>query len=699
MIRFSFGVAAAIAAWLPAAAWAQVPPAQPEFRLERPVVANGPGPRRLAIDVPLLAGGKPFQVAPAPPGPATGESAALAPGGLADLRLFDAAGREVSYLLVPNPPSAPVWKAAVVLPIAAVDGPTAKSSGFEADLGEVYPVDRFRLDGLSPPYLKRVRLEGSGDRTRWTSLVGEGTVFDLPNEGLRQTELLFRPGSFRYLRLTWDDTNSGRMALPPTAVARQVRTTAERTSLTTALVFERRPSEPGRSRFRVRLPGSRLPIVALALDVGGLHVLREASVFEPRLSGTEAVPTLLGRSTLRRVEQGALTAASLRVPISPPLEPQLDLVVEDGSNPPLDLRAVTAIFAELPWIYFESDGGTITARYGSPALAVPSYDLEAVRTSLRIDSVSDAAWGEAPARTAQTETNRAALPLPIVGSSLDSSLFRYLRAISPGDGGLVALPFDAAVLAHSAGAPAAFADVRVMDTAGRQIPYLVERASEPLSLDLALERLSVPPEALQLNRSTLSVYRVKWPFERLPSPRLVLTTSARVFERKITVGVEREPDGRRRDRWVESVATADWVHPDPDTQAPALILPLQSIDAKEVLVIVQEGDNSPLPLASAQLLLPAYRLRLFRQRDAALRLAYGHDVLSSPQYDLALLAPQVLGVAATEVALGPELETSAGSTPAALLSPQLFWGALIIAVAVLLVLIARLMRKENVGSA
>ncbi len=116
-----------------------------------------------------------------------------------------------------------------------------------------------------------------------------------------------------------------------------------------------------------------------------------------------------------------------------------------------------------------------------------------------------------------------------------------------------------------------------------------------------------------------------------------------------------------------------------------------------MLVTVDEGDNSPLPITSARLLLPAYRLRLFRERDAALRLAYGRDDLSPPQYDLALLAPQLMGAAATEVVPGAE-PASAPSAATMLMSPQLFWGVLIVAVLVLVTLVVRLVRKSDVQS-
>lgn len=655
---------------------AQQSPAPGEFRFERRIRTGGTGARRLAVDVPLLAGTRSIRMA-------SGDAR------LPDLRLFDRDGRELQYVLVSNPPADPVWALASTLAVAPVESQTQKTSGFEADLGEALMVDRLRLDDIRSPFLKRLRVEGSGDRSRWTLLVDEGTVFDLPDERLRQTELSFAPGSYRYLRVTWDDTRSGRIPQPRRVAARRVPTAIAPPPLTASLPFERRAGEPGRSRFRVRLPAVRLPIVALDLDVSGSRVLRDATVFEGRLSGTEVVPTRLGGATLKRIEQGDAAATALRVPIDQPLESQLDLVIDDGNNPPIDLRAVTAVFAEQPWIYFESTGDEAVARYGHPSLKAPRYDLEAARQTLKINETPDAAWEEPQART--STSNVPPPPLPTVGSSLDVSQFRHVRPIPPGDAGLVMLALDAATLAHSRGTQ--FPDVRIVDAGGRQVPYLVEHASEPLSLDLSIVKSSSRPPALPVDRRA-SVYRLTWPFEHLPMPRLVLTTSARVFTRPISIAVEREPNRTMRDPWLEMLASASWTHAEQDLPAPPLTLALGTVSAKEILVIVDDGDNSPLPLTSARLLLPSYRLRLFREKDAVLRLAYGRDDLSPPKYDLALLSPQLLGVAATEIVPGPE-PTASATASTALVSPRLFWGILIVAVLVLLTLIVRLVKKTD----
>ena len=679
MSRSRLALAALAAASVASIASAQTDGPRPAFTWERPVVSSGAGPRRLAVDVPLLAG---------------------ANADLTDLRLFDASGRETPYLLVYSSPLAPTWAPAAILRIAPVDTPKVKQSGFEADLGRPMIVDRFRIDAIGgQPFLKRVQLEASGDRAHWTLLAAEATLFDLPDERLRQTELAFRPGAYRYFRVTWDDTSSARVPLPGTVSVRVVpAAVAAAPTMLAPLSVERRPSEPRVSRYRVRLPGPHLPIVALRFDLGGGHVMRNVSVYEPRLAGTEAAPVLLGTGRLQRVVQGSLVASSLDITIRPPVEPQLDLVVDDGDNPPLEVQGISAVFAEQPWIYFESGGEALVARYGARRLAAPRYDLEAVRDSLRttIDNVMMATWGDSHAATATTDVAQVSTySASTVGAAVDASKFNYSRTLPAGDAGLVMVPVDAPALAHSAGLTGAFGDVRVLNSSDQQVPYLVERVSEPLSLALTLTKLDHPPASVDVQSGRRSVYRIDWPFERLPAPRLVITTSARVFERTITVAAEREPDRYHRDRWLDRLARDGWAHVDQDTPATDLTVPLPPIDAKELLVIVDEGDNMPLPLTAARLLLPAYRLRFFRERGQSLRLVYGNADLVPPRYDLALLAPQVLGVAATEIAAGDEQPPHAAASLPALVSPRLFWAALVVAVVVLLGLIVRLLKKEQ----
>ncbi|MEO7270732.1 MAG: DUF3999 family protein [Vicinamibacterales bacterium] len=662
--------------------WAAVVAAQPQaptFSIERPVDAAAAGARRLPIDAVLLAAGAPFRVV-------RRGSRAIAEGGLSDLRLFDPAGREVPYLLVHESRDR-IWRPGRVLPIAA----TKTTSGFEVDFGGTTPVDRVRVDGIPAPFLKRLALEGSGDRARWTLLQAEGTLFDLPDDRIANHELSFRSGAYRYLRITWNDTNSGRVPLPRDVQAREARRVPEPAAASTDLAIEKRPSEPGRSRYRLTLPGAGLPVVALDLDVAPGHVFRQATVSESRFAGTEAAPVVLGQGTLVRVLRADAAAESLRVGIMPPSETQIDLTVEDGSNPPLDLRKVSAVFAELPWIYLEGRGEALLARYGDRSAPPPSYDLEAARPSIDLAHTSEGRWGSARAIAAGTSTARPASPVS-AGAVLEGE-FRYSRTVPAAPRpGLAALPLDAGALSHSQGPGARFADVRLVDGSRRQIPYLLERRDEPMILDLALAKGASPPASLPpAQGGARSVYRVTMPEAGLPAATLTVETTARVFQRAVQLGVVRGPDRAHRDDRFDVVAATTWRHADEGVGAPALRLDLGTLDATELWLVVDEGDNAALPIDRARLLLlPSWRLRYVAPEGAALHLMYGRDDLPAPRYDLALLAPRLMGAAVTDVAAGPE---SARAATAALVSPRWFWIILTVAVVMLLGLIVRLARR------
>jgi hypothetical protein len=276
---------------------------------------------------------------------------------------------------------------------------------------------------------------------------------------------------------------------------------------------------------------------------------------------------------------------------------------------------------------------------------------------------------------------------------LETGGFAHVRQISGAPAGLVTLQLDASALANSRGPAGRFADVRVLDGSNRQIPYLLERRGEPLEVPLSIGR--VGSKAVELETAPgqhRSVYRVSLLHEGLPTATLVLDSPGRVFQRNVQIGFERPPDRRHRDTWFDVRSTTVWRHADEETPALPLSIRLEGAGPRDVLVVIDEGDNAPLPISGARLLLPSYRLRFYHPRDASLRLAYGRDDLAAPEYDLALLARQVMGAAAREVSAVPEAATDGGS-PAPIIPPWTFWTLLGIAVVVLIAMIGRLARS------
>ncbi len=99
-------------------------------------------------------------------------------------------------------------------------------------------------------------------------------------------------------------------------------------------------------------------------------------------------------------------------------------------------------------------------------------------------------------------------------------------------------------------------------------------------------------------------------------------------------------------------------------------------------------------MTGARLELPFYRVRFFYPKDGKLTLLYGQDGMAAPHYDIELLAPRLVGAATRELVLDKEDAPSAALDNKSI-QGRIFWGALILAVGVILFLLARLLRSEK----
>jgi hypothetical protein len=641
-----------------------------DFRTQRGVVVTRAGPQRLTVDLDLLACARPS---------------------LEDVRLFDKVDHEIPYLLVLPPTGDPTWENAdLVQP--TVQG--KEQSGFEADLGRVLRIDRLRMVGLQAPFLKRLRLEASGDRRRYVTLANEQTLFDLPEQGLRRTEVDFAPGDYRYLRVIWDDHATSKVGLPDRVSARSAGGIEPAVPLCANVPFEPRPSRPEVSQWRIRLPSKQLPIAALQIETSQPQLMRPGRVSESRLIGNRLESTLLGAATLRRALRSGLVAADLRIPIVRSETNELILAVDNGNNPPFELKQLCVELQPQPFIYFEANQtGSLTLRCGSAKAASPRYDLEVERENVIGRALATAEWAgpgqplvQAPAVVAPNPPNDALLH----GSPLEPERFSYSSRIITAARGMTSLRLDTAVLAHSAD----LSDLRILDEQHRQIPYLLEHESEPWVVDLRLVPLSKDqkPDAFDARHSA---YRVELPFSNLPPGRLSIGTDARVFRRNVSLFVERVR-GKRRLPEMVPIAQTTWVHADPNQAAPILELAIPTIAEQKLFLVVEDGDNVALPIGTCRLLLAAKTLRFFHANGESLTLYYGDTTLSPPDYDLALLTKELEQLTTTEADLDQERIRPSQPTHAERLS-KWFWAVLVATVAILLLLIVRLVGKGDKG--
>jgi hypothetical protein len=283
---------------------------------------------------------------------------------------------------------------------------------------------------------------------------------------------------------------------------------------------------------------------------------------------------------------------------------------------------------------------------------------------------------------------------PELGAPLDPALFAFQRTIPDGRPEAVALVVDPLALAHSRGPNEHFADVRILESSHRQVPYVIERRDDSMVVPLAPERADPPVDSpASARRSNTSSYRLRLPCANLPASQIAIETSARVFQRGVQLAVVRPADRHSRNAWLTTIVTTTWGHVEPEEPPAPLTLSVVPGDASELWLSIDEGDNSPLPITAVRLLLPSYRLRFYRPARSSLLLVYGRSDLLAPRYDLALVSQDLLNAAASEVTPLGERQTKPARP--SLVSPLQFWVFLSIAVAILLVLIVRLTRRQS----
>jgi hypothetical protein len=268
-----------------------------------------------------------------------------------------------------------------------------------------------------------------------------------------------------------------------------------------------------------------------------------------------------------------------------------------------------------------------------------------------------------------------ARPAVEVGAIVDREPFRVGRALEPQKAGLAVLPLDADALARSH----ALADLRIIDAKGRQVPYIVERHNEPIVVELKL-----PPRS---SRGTSSVYTFELPYESLPAgTKLVLHTDDRVFRREVSLRI---PAGEQSGRGPFDVATEMWNATDPAIPAQPLIFDLQHNGLRSIEAEIDEGDNAPLQLRSAEILLPAFALR-FVNPGGPLTLLYDNPAAIAPRYDLELLATRLRSQPAREVGFSSHTAPLIPSREKN--DSAIFWIAIGAAVVALLAILARMLR-------
>jgi hypothetical protein len=648
---------------------------------EAPISAPAPGPVRLVLTQEVIQGSRPD---------------------LSDLRVFDAAGREVAY-----------WVDSLRLDEAlevteSFDGEVRglRRELTEPEHGPAQTSETYVLaapprepesgtwelvfESAAPRFVREISIHQGGEDDGQT-LVSNEPVFRLDaatrrlrvplpplGEGVLRVEIAGKEGFYLEPSLRFE---SGR------------RIEAKEQS---AVVLEEIAREKGEGKTVVLLarPSGLVP-AWLRVETRTGTLRRSVAVYDEQQGRSDR---RLGAATLYRLAGGR--AESLLVHLRPAQGERLRVEIQDGDSPALEGMLFHAVVRQ-PALVFElpADAQGVasgTLRFGGGRVRRPHYDLEAFAARPGTGEqaaiaawLTDGSWLPlatlGPTRANPDFDRSPALAFAMhAGAELDPRTFSHRRSleIAPSPEGLsrVALaPEDAALLRHD------LADLRIVDDDAQQWPYLL--SARERSEAVPLEMVAGKPEK---RRTTI---RLELPAAPLRVERLSLRSTVAYFDRPFELSVEDE-HGRQR-VVAQGRLVKQALRPGP------VEIPLGGESVHALTLRVDDGDDAPLAFveASADVLLP----ELFVVApEGRYEMLLGNPDVPSPRYELERVRDVVLAAGSNSAAPGV-LEENPGFSlrarlggddgPSGMMRTGLVWGALLAAVAVLGALTLRVMRQ------
>lgn len=573
--------------------------------------------------------------------------------GLPDLRVIDRSGAELPFVI-----DAPSLETPRRLPARDVESVAGSHTSALFDRGENPGwADRIELEIAGGSLLKPVTIEASEDRNNWAQ-IARGSVF---RAGAASSfSLHFAPNDRRWWRVRLDDRNSAAVRLEAVTLREPSRRAAPREL---ALELRRDPGEGQEATtWMATLPAANLSASAVRIEAGDAAYHRRVRVYERVLIRDEVDRVLIGEGSILRSRQ---VEDSIRV--RPPSSRVIEIEVERSAGAELQVKGARVVIEPRRLVFHAGPDTSPQLAYGSPAAQQPGYDLA---SALRHGLPGELQKGTVGPRT-DTGAAPPALEPPVRGGLIDASRWqRRQELILPSSGTVAWLDLEAA--------PHELPSVRIVDSDGRQVPYVVESAPRARARSAAFQARQ------DGTQSFLSVGSIR----SLPSvSSIVLTASSPpYFHRRVSV-IETIED-RRGPMQRHLLGSAEWVKA-PDEPFSPLSIAIDTPTSDKLEIVIDNADSAPLELSSVAVGWTVRRLNFLYEPGEKLALLSGNPSAGSPRYDLVMVAGRLLSSPAQPASLQPAPPRAA---PGGV--PKWFWGFVVAAAVLVALALARTLRSE-----
>ncbi len=597
-----------------------------------------------------------------------------------DLRLIDPAGNETA-ILVDRPP---VPAARVIRPsgFGVKEGPGTTeitiTTGTDGKLTSV------SLETPSPFFLRAAKLEVSANESDWVALDQGVPIFR--EWGAERLELPVGGRAAAYVRVTIADNLDAPL---PFTGARLMLEAAAAAPVPVGGHISGRDEFAGETVLTLALDGRNVPLAAIDFETAEPVFMRRVAVSVREVRNAIPSERTIATGTIFRVALNGAPAherTELALAFAPPTR-ELLIHVYNGDSPPLALSAVRLKRSPVSLLFEAPVAGSYTLLSGNPQATLPRYDLAAFAGEMRSASASVVVPGALEDTPDYHPSESLAAPplpdIPLTGAPLDAREWAFRRAVQIAEPGVQELELDLGALANSR---RDFADLRLLRD-GNQIPYVLEEPVLARSLGLS------PEDARDPKRTSFSTWTVRLPKEGLPVRSVVLSSTTSLFQRQFRV-FEKLP-AQEGGTFEYTLASGQWSRtPQPGVPETRVFELQEPMGTDTLWVETDNGDNPAIALGTVQAVYPVVRLVFKVAEVDGFALAYGNKAAYAPRYDLGLVAGRLLTSSRMVAHLGADTQGAGARNPfTGLNGGVVFWGALALVVAALLVTVARLLPK------
>jgi hypothetical protein len=601
---------------------------------------------------------------------------------LGDVRILDSAGREVPYLI--DRPMPRRESALRSQELRTALEPTATRITLTTGTKSLLKGVTFE----TPPdveLIKAVQVEGSHDGQQWRQLTTGKPIFKMTG-GAGNLDVSFPAGVWEFLRLTIDDSRTA--AVPFTGVQLRVAETKAPVE-PLPISIKSRDESPGVTRLGVDLGATNLTVASLRIKTPDRLFARLVAIAIPELTDGSIREQTLRTGSIYRVDLNGKIESYLEIPIDSQIRGrELIVLIDNGDSPPLVIDAVDADRRVTQLIFLAREQGRYQLLSGNPQCSTPRYDLSELGDQLKSAAAIElrpAALFEIP--DYKPLDNLAALPL--MGGRIDLAAWKFRNPVQVSKAGAQQIELGPDVLARAAPDQR---DLRIV-TEDRQLPFLFERTSISRSVPLPQIAADDP------KKPRLSRWSLRLPQAGTPITRVTCASGSALFQREMRLWEEVADE--RGDIFPRELGRANWKKA-PNQAAQEFAIQLEVTPRSGTLFLeTDNGDNRPIELHDFRGNYPVTRVVFKAASDftQAIWIYYGNPSAAFPRYDVTLVADQLLQADRAAATLGPQDGTGSKTEPITQTlsgsARYIFWGILGLVVAGLLLLISRLLPKNQ----